>query len=136
MSKSNTRISRRHIIQGGAVVAGASLVARIFGSETAFAQRAGGAAAKPAAAAAAGGADKLVDEATDATAKGLNYHHDKSKVPKNLQTKRGDSEFKDQSCKTCAFFKDPKNGVGACQLITTGKVKEGGWCMSWAKKQG
>ncbi|MGE3974128.1 MAG: high-potential iron-sulfur protein [Bdellovibrionales bacterium] len=87
----------------------------------------------------AAGDMKLVDDKKDQMAKSMNYHHSKKDVPKNLQTKRMDVEFKEQSCKNCMFYIDPKgkvgkDNVGTCQLIQSGKVKEAGWCSTWAKK--
>lgn len=93
----------------------------------------------PAIKALAADAMKLVDPIKDQMAKSMNYQHDKKKVPKDLQTKRMETEFKDQSCKNCTFYIDPKgkigkDNVGTCQLIPGGKVKEAGWCNTWSKK--
>ena len=139
MSATNGGMSRRQILQGGALLTGAALLGKVLKPESALAQRGGAApAAAPAGAPAAAAPMKLIDE-NDGVAKGLNYHHDKKNVPANLQTKKGATDFKDQACKNCAFFKDPKgkiaaDNVGTCQLFATGKVKETGWCMSWTLK--
>lgn len=94
-----------------------------------------GAATTGDAGAAAGGDAGLVSE-TDPLATGLNYKHDKANVPANLQQEKTGVPFAQQSCANCMFFKPAAGGgdVGACEVITTGKVKAGGWCSSWAKK--
>ena len=137
MSDTPKNPSRRSILQGCGALLGAAALSRVLGSETAFAQRK---SAAPTPAPAAGGAMKLVDP-NNPTAKGLKFALDKSKVPKDLQTKKGATDFSGQACGTCAFFKgvEGKIGgadVGQCQLITEGKVKTTSWCTSWSLKQG
>jgi hypothetical protein len=137
MSQNNQKyLSRRSLLHGCAALVGVAALARVVKPELAFAQRKGGGA--PASSPAAGGGLKLVDP-NDPTAKGLNYVVDQSKAPKNLQIKRGVTEFAGQKCGTCAFFKGVegkigKDDVGQCQLITNGKVKTGSWCTSWSLK--
>lgn len=40
----------------------------------------------------------------------------------------------DQNCLNCLFYKAQEKGLGTCELLTMGLVKEGGWCSSWAAK--
>ena len=129
-------LSRRSMLHGVAAALGVAALARIVKPEVAFAQRK--AAAPAPGAPAAAGPLKLVDP-NNPTAKGLKFALDKSKVPKDLQTKRGATEFSGQSCSTCAFFKGVEGkiagaDVGQCQLITEGKVKTTSWCTSWSLK--
>lgn len=73
-----------------------------------------------------------------ATAKGLNYVHDleealKSGKMKKTDRKVGDKVFKpsDQTCATCSFYKEPKDGMGKCTLLPGVLVKGKGSCNSW-----
>ncbi|MCC2679877.1 MAG: putative high potential iron-sulfur protein (HiPIP) [Pseudobdellovibrio sp.] len=92
--------------------------------------------------AAAAGLSALVDP-NDPAAKAVTYVHVNTQVKdKNLQTERTGVKFKDQKCKSCAFYVKDKeakvNGKTAapCQMpFATGKaVAAEGWCTSWAKR--
>ncbi|NBW81525.1 hypothetical protein EBR21_07205 [bacterium] len=87
---------------------------------------------------AAGGESLTLVSETDPLATGLNYKHDKANVPANLQQEKTGVAFAQQNCAACMFYKTAGqldgSEVGSCQVITTGKVKAGGWCSSWAKK--
>jgi hypothetical protein len=111
-------------------------------SPAADAPAAGGAPASATAQAdatpAAGGETLTLVSETDPLATGLNYKHDKANVPANLQQEKTGVAFAQQNCSNCMFYKTAGQldgaEVGSCQVITTGKVKAGGWCSSWAKK--
>ncbi len=96
-------------------------------------RRGGGAAATAA---------PLVDP-NDSAAKAVNYVHDaKSIKDVKLQAERAGVKFKDQNCKSCAFYQKDKEGMTSgkksapCQMpFAAGKVVAAeGWCSSWAKK--
>ena len=77
----------------------------------------------------------LIDE-NDNIAKSLNYFHDKSKVPMNLQNDRGGIRFEGQNCANCRFLVDSTDpNVGQCKLLMKGLVKKAGWCSSWNIKR-
>lgn len=79
----------------------------------------------------------------DSAAKGVSYVEVNTAIKDaKLQTERSGVKFKDQHCKSCAFYqKDKETTVGGkkaapCQMpFATGKyVAAEGWCTSWAKK--
>ena len=83
------------------------------------------------------GGPGLVSEG-DPLASALKYHHDLNTVPANLKIKRAGVEFANQTCRTCVqYVKKSGTGeseMGTCKIISSGLVKGGGWCISWAKK--
>lgn len=82
---------------------------------------------------------ELVKEG-EGLAKSFFYAHDASKAEMR-KTDRDGVKPKDQTCKNCQYYtaegvlKGSKAGVGKCQMIPTGKVKETGWCNVWVKKR-
>ncbi|MDA9951014.1 high-potential iron-sulfur protein [Oligoflexaceae bacterium] len=75
---------------------------------------------------------KLVDPATNAIAKAIQYHHDATKA------KRADKmgvKAAQQHCANCALYKEAGKidgkVVGTCTMIAGVKVAAAGWCVSW-----
>ncbi len=125
-------MNRRSFFQTTLTACGATLAFYSLNAHSEERKRGGGAA--PAA--------TLVDP-NGSAAKAVNYVHDaKSIKDVKLQTERSGVKFKDQNCKSCAFYEKDKEGTTAgkksapCQLpFAAGKVvAAGGWCASWAKK--
>jgi len=44
------------------------------------------------------------------------------------------SEKPGQKCTNCQFYTPGEGGMGKCQLIPVGLVKDGGWCTSFVEK--
>ncbi|MEY4065846.1 MAG: High potential iron-sulfur protein [Pseudomonadota bacterium] len=88
--------------------------------------------------AAAGGETLTLISETEPTAAALNYKHDASAVPANLQVAKNGVPFAEQRCAGCSFYKAAGQidgaEVGTCQVLAAGKVKSTGWCNSWGKK--
>lgn len=84
-----------------------------------------------------GGELKLVGD-NDALVKALKYVHDGAAAPKGSRSDKPNIPAATQVCSSCRFYtgagKIGSDEVGKCQLIPTGAVKAGGWCVSWAKK--
>lgn len=75
---------------------------------------------------------------TDPTAQALGYAENAASVDPSLKVEKNGVAGAEQNCANCAFYsglESIENG-GKCQLIMSGYVKAGGWCKSWAKKQG
>ena len=124
-------MNRRSFFQSvGTLIGAAALLPVIARAEG---RRGGGSAAA---------GPQLVDPANP-QAKSVNYVEVNTQIKdKTLMVARGGVDFKNQHCKSCAFYDASKqatvNGKKAapCQMpFAAGKaVSAEGWCSSWAKK--
>lgn len=124
-------MNRRSFFQSvGAFIGAAALLPVIARAEG---RRGGGTAAA---------GPQLVDP-KDRQAQSVNYVEMNTALKdKTLMNARGGVAFKDQKCKTCAFYEGGKEVTAAgkkaapCQMPFTGgkMVTADGWCSSWAKK--
>lgn len=46
------------------------------------------------------------------------------------------SDKPDQNCTNCLFYTEKTANRGTCELFPQGHVEPGGWCASWAMRQG
>ncbi len=100
-------INRRHFVQIGSAAAVATLTHQ------------------------ARAAEPLKPLPTDnAQAQALRYTEDVSASPPE-----GYPQGSDQSCANCLHFTALDNQWGSCALFPGFKVRAGGWCAGWVKKQ-
>jgi hypothetical protein len=68
---------------------------------------------------------------TDATAAGLGYKADTTKV----DDKKYPKHVAAQMCGTCALYQGKaSDAAGGCPLFAGKQVSAKGWCSAWAKK--
>ena len=113
-------LSRREFLAKAALAVPVAAMTQIILTQTAFA------------------ADDVVSE-KDPAAQALGFRLDAKKVDLKKWPKRAGAEGAKQFCWTCALYqaKDSKNpkadAEAPCAVLGMKKVKQGGWCNSWAQ---